>query len=107
MIRVRDAQSAAALRAVARVQDDRCVTARASGLAFESRGSDLPWIASVWTARSEQVTEMTAIASETWGLVVWSQDDEPHAAVVGPETRASTAPVPQDATFIGNYPLTG
>lgn len=44
---------------------------------------------------------MTAIACETWGLVFWDQTDGTHAALTGPESRMSTAPVPPDATFVG------
>lgn len=44
---------------------------------------------------------MTAIACETWGLVFWDQTDGTYAALTGPESRTSTAPVPPDATFVG------
>jgi hypothetical protein len=70
-------------------------------LEFETRVSDSPWIASVWTCRSEQVDEMTSVATETWGLVFWEQDGMAYAAVTGPEGRSGTAPVPEDATFVG------
>jgi hypothetical protein len=73
----------------------------AVGLVFETRESDSPWIASVWTCRSEHVAEMTSVATETWGLVFWQQDGMAHAAVTGPEARSATAPVPEDATFVG------
>ncbi|MBE2319613.1 helix-turn-helix transcriptional regulator [Solirubrobacter sp. CPCC 204708] len=71
------------------------------GLTFETRLSDSPWIASVWTCRSEQVAEMTSVATETWGLVFWEQDGTAHATVTGPERRSGTAPVPEDASFVG------
>ncbi|RKQ86127.1 helix-turn-helix protein [Solirubrobacter pauli] len=71
------------------------------GLRFETRTSDSPWIASVWTCRSERVAEMTSVATETWGLVFWEQDDAAFAAVTGPECATGTAPVPQDARFVG------
>jgi len=44
---------------------------------------------------------MTAVASETWGLVFCCQHGTAHADIVGPESRTSTAPVPQEATFVG------
>ncbi|WP_256981016.1 MULTISPECIES: helix-turn-helix domain-containing protein [unclassified Rhodococcus (in: high G+C Gram-positive bacteria)] len=44
---------------------------------------------------------MTAVACETWGLVFWEQDGTRSAAVVGPETRTSTAAVPEGARFTG------
>lgn len=71
------------------------------GLRFETRASDSPWIASVWTCRSEQVAEMTSVATETWGLVFWEQDGAAFAAVTGPEGATGTAPVPDDARFVG------
>ncbi|WP_067642535.1 helix-turn-helix domain-containing protein [Nocardia coubleae] len=71
------------------------------GLVFEGRGSDSPWISTVWTCRSEHVAEMTSVATETWGLVFWDQDGVRGAAVTGPESRAGTAPVPEGASFVG------
>lgn len=71
------------------------------GLEIVTRASDSPWIDSVWTSRSDAVSQMTAVASETWGLVFWEQDGVCSAAVTGPETRTSTAPVPEGAVFVG------
>ncbi|SEL35571.1 Helix-turn-helix domain-containing protein [Blastococcus sp. DSM 46786] len=71
------------------------------GLEIETRASDSPWISSVWTSRSAGVSQMTSVASETWGLVFWEQDGVAHAAVTGPETRTGTAPVPEGAAFVG------
>lgn len=44
---------------------------------------------------------MTAVASETWGLVFWHEQGAPQAAIVGPESRTSVAPVPPEASFVG------
>ncbi|MFJ2665261.1 helix-turn-helix domain-containing protein [Nocardia fluminea] len=71
------------------------------GLVFETRLSDSSWVESVWTCRSEQVTEMTSVATETWGLVFWEQQGVPSAAVTGPEVATRTAPVPEGADFVG------
>lgn len=71
------------------------------GLLFGTRGSDSPWVESVWTCRSEQVSEMTSVASETWGLVFWEQRGRAQAAITGPESRTGTAPVPEGAGFVG------
>ncbi|WP_062998135.1 helix-turn-helix domain-containing protein [Nocardia jinanensis] len=71
------------------------------GLLFETRGSDSPWVESVWTCRSEHVSEMTSVASETWGLVFWEQEGRPYAAITGPESRTGSAPVPEGAGFVG------
>ena len=55
----------------------------------------------MWTCRADRVSEMTAVASSTWGLVFWTQDGTTHVGVTRPETRSSTVPVPDGATFIG------
>ncbi|MEU4404777.1 hypothetical protein AB0F88_09645 [Streptosporangium sp. NPDC023963] len=39
-------------------------------LRFETRASDSSWIDTVWTSTSEQVTEMTSVATACWGLVL-------------------------------------
>ena len=70
-------------------------------LRFETRRSDSPWIDTVWTCTSEQVTAMTSVAGARWGLVFWEQAGRAYAAVSGPGTRTGTAPVPADATFTG------
>ncbi|MFI8895503.1 helix-turn-helix domain-containing protein [Streptomyces paradoxus] len=70
-------------------------------LRFGTRLSDSPWVDSVWTCTSEQVTTMTSVAGVRWGLVFWEQDSRSYAAVTGPETRTSTAPVPEGAVFTG------
>ncbi|MGK5739306.1 helix-turn-helix domain-containing protein [Micromonospora sp. URMC 103] len=71
------------------------------GLRFTTRASDSPWIDTVWTCTSEQVTRMTSVATVHWGLVFWKQEGGAYAAVSGPESRAGVAPVPADATFVG------
>ena len=70
-------------------------------LRFTTRASDSPWVDAVWTCTSDQVTAMTSVAAVRWGLVFWHQAGHPYAAVTGPETRTSTAPVPEGATFTG------
>jgi hypothetical protein len=70
-------------------------------LRFNTRGSDSPWVDMVWTCTSEQVTTMTSVAGVRWGLVFWEQAGQAYAGITGPETRASTAPVPEGATFTG------
>jgi hypothetical protein len=70
-------------------------------LRFETRASDSPWVDTVWTCTSEQVREMTSVATVCWGLVFWEREGTPYAAITGPETRTGTAPVPEDAAFVG------
>ncbi|MFC7534757.1 helix-turn-helix domain-containing protein [Actinoplanes sp. GCM10030250] len=72
-----------------------------AGLHFRTRASDSPWIHSVWTSTSDQVTEMTSVATACWGLVFWNQDGRAYASITGPETATGTAPVPEGASFVG------
>ena len=71
------------------------------GLRFETRASDSPWVDAVWACTSERVDEMTSVAGVCWGLVFFAREGKAYASVTGPETRAGTAPVPEDATFVG------
>jgi hypothetical protein len=70
-------------------------------LRFETRASDSAWVDTVWTCTSEQVTQMTSVAAVNWGLVFWERDGAAYAGITGPETKTSTAPVPDGATFVG------
>src|SRR3954470_131245 len=71
------------------------------GLEIESRPSDSPHVERVWRTRSVDVDRMTAVASVHWELVFWWQGGVASAAVLGPETRAAPAPVPEEAEFFG------
>lgn len=70
-------------------------------LEFEDRPSDSEYIDRVWRSRSDDIDEMTSIATGHWTLVVWEEAGCMHAAVQGPESRATRAPVPKDASFLG------
>jgi hypothetical protein len=70
-------------------------------LLFETRASDSPWVDAVWTCTSEHVTEMTSVATVSWGLVFWQREGRAYAGISGPETRTGTAPVPEGASFVG------
>ncbi|MBL7252918.1 helix-turn-helix domain-containing protein [Paractinoplanes lichenicola] len=70
-------------------------------LRFRTRESDSPWVSEVWTCTSERVSAMTSVAGVHWGLVFWQQHGRSYAAVTGPETGPSAAPVPEGATFVG------
>jgi hypothetical protein len=70
-------------------------------LLFEDRPSDSRYIDRVWRSWSHDVGAMTSIATSHWTLVVWEEAGSLHAAVQGPESRATRAPVPKDASFLG------
>lgn len=67
----------------------------------EQRRSDSPFIERVWRSRSEGINQFTSIAVFQWDLVVWTHQGKTQAAIQGPETQASLAPVPEDAEFFG------
>jgi Helix-turn-helix domain len=71
------------------------------GLEIESRPSDSPYIQRVWRTRSSQVSRMMSIACASWDLVFWERCGRVYGAVHGPESAASLAAVPEDATFFG------
>jgi hypothetical protein len=71
------------------------------GLETESRPSDSPYIERVWRSRSSGVDRMMSIAAASWDLVVLEQRGQVSVVVHGPESAASPAPVPEDATFFG------
>jgi len=71
------------------------------GLRSTTRRSDSPWVDAVWTCTSDRIEEMTSVATARWGLVFWEREGQAHAGVTGPETAASPAPVPAEATFVG------
>jgi hypothetical protein len=71
------------------------------GLETESRPSDSPYIDRVWRSRNSDLDQMMSIAAFTWDLVVCKQRGRVGLFVHGPETVASPAPVPEDATFFG------
>ncbi|WP_169985722.1 helix-turn-helix domain-containing protein [Microbispora sp. H10836] len=71
------------------------------GLDIESRSSDSPYIERVWRSSSRDVEQMTAVATTHWDLVFWEHRGQVSASVQGPESKASSAPVPEEAAFFG------
>ena len=71
------------------------------GLEVESRPSDSPFVERVWRSRSDDVDRMTSVATARWDLVVWEQRGQVSVCIQGPESRASPASVPEDASFFG------
>jgi hypothetical protein len=71
------------------------------GLEIESRPSDSPCIERVWRSSSSDVDQMTSIANAHWELVFCEHRGQVNVTVRGPESKASPAPVPEDAVFFG------
>jgi hypothetical protein len=70
-------------------------------IAFCDRPSESPDIERVWRSNSDAVSLMTSIATAHWTLVAWRAGRDWRVAVQGPETGATTAPVPPEAEFVG------
>lgn len=67
---------------------------------FEERPSDSPFIEAIWRTRSDGGTFISAAASNM-ELVVTRQKGRLSLTVRGPETKASPAPIPEDAEMFG------
>ncbi len=71
------------------------------GIVFTHRASASPFIERVWHGHSDAARTMTSIATAHWTLVTWRTGRHWQVAVQGPETAATTAPVPPDTEFVG------
>ena len=70
--------------------------------AFEKRSSISPLVTGTWATRSDELVEsFISVAVTQWEIVVTRQEAETWVTLRGPETKASTAPVPKDAEFFG------
>ena len=70
-------------------------------IGFLDRPSESPDIERVWRSHSDAVSRMTSIATAHWTLVAWRAGRAWRVAVQGPETGATTAPVPPETEFVG------
>ena len=68
---------------------------------FELRSSRSPLIEQTWQTRSEPTPSFISVAVSHWEMVVTRQRGSARLTVRGPETKATTAPVPEDAEFFG------
>src|SRR5690242_18276917 len=68
---------------------------------FELRSSRSPLIEQTWQTCSEPAQSFISVAVSHWEMVVTRQRGTARLTVRGPETRATTAPVPEDAEFFG------
>jgi hypothetical protein len=69
--------------------------------ALEARSSRSTLIEETWQARSEPEEAFISVAATHWEMVVTRQRGGARLTVRGPETRATTVPIPQDAEFFG------
>src|SRR5690349_3180170 len=68
---------------------------------FERRSSRSPMIEQTWQTRSEPGESFISVAVSHWEMVVTRQRGTARLTVRGPETKASTSPIPADAEFFG------
>ena len=68
---------------------------------FDYRSSDSSLVDFVWHTRSVGGGSFISAASSNIEMVFTRQRDGMHVTVRGPETKASPAPVPDDAEFLG------
>jgi len=67
----------------------------------QARPSRSPLVEQTWQARSEPDESFISVAATHWEMVVTRQRGAARLTVRGPETRATTVPIPQDAEFFG------
>jgi hypothetical protein len=68
---------------------------------FETESARSPLVEQVWRTRSVPEDSFIAVAASHWEMVVTRQDGRADLTVLGPATRATTAPIPEDAEFLG------
>jgi hypothetical protein len=68
---------------------------------FEARVARSPMVERVWRTRSAPDASFVSVAVSHWEMVVTRRDGAAQLTVLGPETRATTASIPEDAVFLG------
>jgi AraC-like DNA-binding protein len=69
--------------------------------ALEARSSRSALVEQTWQTRSKPAESFISVAATHWEMVVTRQRGLARLTVRGPETRATTVPIPQDAEFFG------
>lgn len=69
--------------------------------ALETRSSRSSLVEETWLTRSKPEKSFISVAVAHWEMVVTRQRGAARLTVRGPETRATTVPIPQDAEFFG------
>ena len=67
----------------------------------DTRPSDAPFIHAVYQARSIGGGSFLSNATTQWEMVITKQAGKITLSLRGPETKASPAPIPEDAEFLG------
>lgn len=69
--------------------------------AFDERSSDSRFVETIWRTQSERAGVFTSVAVSHWEMVVTKLNGKASVSVRGPETKATSAPVPPDGEFFG------
>jgi AraC-like DNA-binding protein len=67
----------------------------------EVRGSDAPFVETIWRTQSERAGMFLSRAVSHWEIVVMQQQGRTGITVRGPETKATMAHCPPNAEFVG------
>ena len=67
----------------------------------DTRPSDSPFVQTIYQSRSSGGGSFTSIATTQWEMVITKQKGEIILSLRGPETKATPAPIPEDAEFLG------
>jgi len=70
-------------------------------LDFNTRSSDSPFVEAIYQTRSIGGGSFISNATTQWEMVVTKQAGKIMISLRGPETKASPAPIPEDAEFLG------
>lgn len=68
---------------------------------FDTRSSDSPFVEKIWRTQGSRGGSFISTAASNWEMVVTKQQGRITFSIRGPETKASTAPFPEDAEFLG------
>lgn len=68
---------------------------------YDTRPSDAHFVEAVYQARSIGGGSFTSTAASHWEMVITKQKEKITFSIRGSETKASPAPIPKDAEFLG------
>jgi AraC-like DNA-binding protein len=68
---------------------------------FEQRASDSSLVHAIWSTQSERSGSFISAAAVHWELVLMRHQGRTTLTARGPETRATLAPIPADAEWLG------
>jgi len=83
------------------VESDQILQRASRLFLLEETLLDSPFVEKIWRTRSEPADSFISIAASHSEIVVTRQEGRTSVTVRGPETRATTLPIPQNAEFFG------